>query len=451
MGKTRRTTRREFLGAVAGAAVGAGLACTTRTRPISAGKRPPNFIFIFTDDQGYGDLSCFGSTTIKTPNIDQMAAEGARFTDFYVCGCVCTPSRAGLMTGRYQIRSGLTRVLFPRDNVGLSAKEMTIADGLKKRGYATACIGKWHLGHLPPFLPTRHGFDYYFGIPYSNDMNPADIYRNEKVLIPKVDQSKLTELYTEEALKFIRQSRNQPFFLYLPHNMPHVPLHISERFKGKSAGGLYGDVIECIDWSTGQILDALRQLGLDENTLVMFTSDNGPWLVKKEHGGSAGPLREGKGTMYDGGVREPFVARWPGTIPPGTVCREPAITLDMLPTFWGLAGAELPKDRPIDGKDILPLLRGQGKSPHDILYFYQDTALRAVRMGNWKYHRPRQQQKAKKGVQQATPGQLYDLSTDIGEKNNVAGEHLDVVKRIEERIAAWLAEVKPGEPGKVET
>jgi len=445
----RRTTRREFLGAIAGAAIGASAACTARVRHVPIEKRPPNFILIFTDDQGYGDLSCFGSKTIRTPNIDRMATEGVKFTDFYVCGCVCTPSRAGLMTGRYQIRSGLTRVLFPKDTVGLSAKETTIADGLRKRGYATACIGKWHLGHLPPFLPTRHGFDYYFGIPYSNDMNPADIYRNEKVRIPKVDQSKLTELYTEEALTFIKKSRRQPFFVYLPHNMPHVPLHISERFKGKSAGGLYGDVIECIDWSVGQILDALRQYGLDENTLVIFTSDNGPWLIKKEHGGSAGPLRDGKGTVYDGGVREPFVARWPAMIPAGTVCPEPAITLDLLPTFWGLAGAEAPSDRPMDGKDILSLLRGQGKSPHDILYFYQDANLRAVRAGNWKYHLRRKGQKTKKGEEKEVPAQLYDLSTDIAEKNNVAAENPDVVKKIEDQVAAWLASVKPGEPGKV--
>lgn len=447
MTTSRAITRRRFIGSLAGAAAGVATGCARGGRGVAPGQRPPNIVVIFTDDQGYGDLSCFGSKTIRTPHADRLAADGVKFTDFYVCASICSPSRVGLLTGRYPIRTGITRVLFPRDKVGLSDREITIADGLKARGYATACIGKWHLGHHVPFLPTRHGFDFYYGIPYSNDMQPVHIYHNETVHLQEVDQSMLTELYTEQALKFIKQSKDRPFFLYLPHTMPHVPLFVSDRFKGKSKGGLYGDVIECIDWSTGQILDALRQYGIEENTLVIFTSDNGPWLEKKDKGGNAGPLRDGKFSVYEGGFREPFVARWPAQIPAGTVVNEPAMTLDFLPTFLSLAGAEVPSDRPIDGKNIADLLRGKGRSPHEMICYYRGTNLSAVRVGNWKYHRSRQTGRGEK--RKTLPPELYDLSEDIGEKNNVAAEHPDVVEKIENRIKTWNPGVKPGRPGKL--
>jgi len=318
-------TRRNFLKTL-------GIASTALTIPGCApglgrftensSGRKPNFVIIFTDDQGYADVGCFGAKGFATPNLDRMAAEGTKFTDFYSAAPVCSPARAALLTGCYPRRVSIPRVLFPRDNIGLNPEEITIAELLKKRGYATACIGKWHLGHLPQFLPTSQGFDYYFGLPYSNDMSPLPLIEGNQAIEHDPDQNTLTQRYTEKAVDFITKNKDRPFFLYLPHTMPHVPLGVSENFKGKSARGLYGDVIMEIDWSVGKILQTLKKLNLDEQTLVIFTSDNGPWLSKGKHGGKADPLRDGKFSTYEGGMRMPCIMRWPGKIPPAKVCSE---------------------------------------------------------------------------------------------------------------------------------
>ncbi len=424
-----------------GWALGGGLLAR---RSFAAGNatRPPNFVVIYCDDLGYGDLGCYGAQKIKTPRLDAMAAEGTRFTDFYSCAPVCTPSRAGLLTGRYPIRSGLNKVLFPGSTGGIEDSEITIAQALKPLGYAAACIGKWHLGHLPPFLPTRHGFDYYFGLPYSNDMDvkarkdpPLPLMRNEEIVEQPANQDLLTQRYTEEATRFIREHKDQPFFLYLAHSMPHVPLHVSDAFRGKSGGGLYGDVIEEIDWSAGQVLDTLKACGLEETTLVVFSSDNGPWLAKEEHGGSAGPLRMGKGTTFEGGVREPGIFRWPGHIPAGRVEHAPAITLDLFPTLVNLAGGTLPPDRPLDGQNITPLLLGTGSRPGNEFFFYSCEELQAMRSGPWKLKRPFKGSVYGKPLEH--PVLLFNLETDPGENNNVAEQHLDIVKKLEDRMQAF--------------
>lgn len=403
----------------------------------------PNFVVIFADDLGYGDLSCSGSQTIKTPNLDRMAREGARLTDFYVASPTCTPSRAALLTGRLGIRTGLNRVLFPHDDVGLTDSETTIADILQDAGYATGCIGKWHLGHLPQFLPTRHGFDYYYGLPYSNDMGkeeqghpPVPLMRNERIIEQPVDQETLTQRYTEQACGFIRRHAKESFFLYVPHTMPHIPLFASERFRGKSEGGLYGDVVEEIDWSTGEILNTLRKEGLAENTLVIFTSDNGPWLQVLPDAGSSGGLRDGKFTLYEGGVRMPCVAWWPGTIEAGQVIGKPASTLDLLPTFARLAGAEAPDDRVLDGADMAPLLLGTGEREGDILFAHQGRL--AIRSGKWKLILPA-------NPKEGTP-ELFDLEADTHEQENLAAEHPDVLRRLESRLEEHRKK-KDGEAG----
>jgi arylsulfatase A-like enzyme len=354
---------------------------------------PPNVILIFADDLGYGDIGCYGSKN-PTPNLDRMAKEGVRFTDFYVAQAVCSASRAALLTGCYSNRVSIQGALFPGSKVGISDKELTMAEMFKSRGYATGIFGKWHLGDASEFLPARHGFDEYVGLPYSNDMLPTTAARNpplplsdgEKVIERDPDQSKLTTLYTQRAVDFIERHKGGPFFCYVPHSMPHIPLAVSEKFAGKSGRGIYGDVIAEIDWSVGQVLEALKKHGLDEKTLVVFTSDNGPWLTYGEHGGSSGPLREGKTTAFEGGVREPCVMRWPGTVPAGVTCHELAATIDLLPTFAALAGATLPTDRVIDGKDIRPLMTNESgaKSPHGAYFYYWGRGLRAVRSGKWK-------------------------------------------------------------------
>ncbi|NIA15220.1 MAG: sulfatase-like hydrolase/transferase [Nitrospiraceae bacterium] len=409
--------------------------CVSQKDSRAQRKAPPNFVVIFTDDQGYNDLGCFGSPNIETPRIDRMAAEGCKFTSFYVAASVCSPSRAALLTGRYPLRAGIPGVLFPNATTGLDSGEITIAEILKQRNYATACIGKWHLGHLPEFLPTRHGFDYYYGIPYSNDMkmnkeakrHQVPLMRNEEVVEFPAVQSTLTERYTQEAIRFIEANKDRPFFVYLPHTMPHVPLHVSAHFANKSDAGLYGDVIECIDWSTGEILDAIDRLGLDDNTLVIFTSDNGPWLVKGDHAGLATPLRDGKFSTYEGGFRIPCVMRWPGRIPPATVCSEIATTMDLLPTFAQLAGVPVPKDRIIDGKDIWPLMSGTpgAQSPYEAFHYYAGKELRAVRSGKWKMVFGNETKHEGK-----VPEALYNLDADIGEQNNVIDDHPEIAEKL---------------------
>ena len=415
-----KINRREFI-----QALGLGAAALTVPGCAKPTTRKPNFVIIFTDDQGYADVGCFGAEGFETPHLDRMAAEGAKFTDFYSAAPVCTPARAALLTGCYSMRVSIPRVLFPRDNIGLNPDEITIADVLKTRGYATCCIGKWHLGHLPEFLPTRQGFDYYFGLPYSNDMSPLPLIEGEETIELKPDQSQLTRRYTEKAVEFIKKNKDRPFFLYLPHTMPHVPLYVSDKFKGKSKQGLYGDVIMEIDWSVGEILETIKQLGIDEKTLVIFTSDNGPWLSKGKHGGSSKPLRDGKFATYEGGMREPCIMRWPGKIPAGAVCSEIATTMDFLPTFAKLAGAKVPTDRIIDGKDISALMTDpKAKTPYKALFYYFETQLGAVRSGQWKLILKRK--RGKKMI----PAALYNLEQDIGEQNDVSAQHPAIVQRL---------------------
>lgn len=416
--------------------------------------RPPNFVVIYCDDLGYADIEPFGAPRTKTPRLVRFAAEGMKLTDFHVTSGVCSPSRASLLTGCYPKRVGLHQneaggwVLFPGNHRGLNPSEITLAEVLKDRGYATACVGKWHLGDQPEFLPTRQGFDTYFGIPFSNDMGqttaegrtnrkrpPTPLLRGETVIEEEPDQRQLTHRYTEEAIRFVEAHRDRPFFLYLAHSMPHWPQYASERFAGKSANGRYGDAVEEIDASTGELLDALKRLGLDEQTLVLFTSDNGGPL---KQGANNTPLRAGKGTTWEGGMRVPCLVRWPGHVPAGSVCRELATTLDLLPTFAGLAGAAaaVPADRIIDGQDIGPLLTGRpgARTPHPVFFHYHLGQLQAVRSGPWKLIVPHiahpNQGKPEQTVQ--VPLQLYNLDDDLAESHDVASAHPDVVRRLTE-------------------
>lgn len=445
--------------------VGIGLASACRANAAESAKRPPNIIVIFADDLGYGDLGCFGHPTIRTPHLDRMAAEGMRFTQFYSAACVCTPSRAALLTGRLPIRTGMCssrrRVLFPDSKGGLPAKEFTLAEALKTKGYATACIGKWHLGHLPQFLPTSNGFDSYFGIPYSNDMDRAadaprgrasfqnprvrywnvPLMRNEKIIERPADQRTITRRYTEEAVKFITSNRDKPFFLYLPHSLPHVPLFRSPEFTGKSTRGLYGDVVEEIDWSVGQVLSTLKKLQLDENTLVWFTSDNGPWLIFGDQGGSAGLLREGKGSTWDGGMREPTLAWWPGTIKPGVVSQELGSTMDIYTTALKLAGVKVPDDRVVDGVDLRPVLTGAGKSPRKTVFYYRGAELFAVRKGPYKAHFKTRKGYGERNAKQHDPPLLFHLENDPSEKRNIAAGHTDVIADIRREVARHKAKL----------
>ncbi len=426
-------SRRTFLrGALASVLVAHSTLAANRS------SRRLNFVLINCDDLGYGDLSCYGSPTIRTPNVDRLAAGGVKFTDFDTCAPVCTPSRTGLLTGRYAIRSGLTRVLGPVNTTGIPEDEQTIAEMLKSLGYATALVGKWHLGHLPQYLPTRHGFDYYFGIPYSNNMGDrvdgrpnCPLMRNEEIIEQPAVQETLTERYTSEAVQFIRRNKNKPFFVYLAHNMPHNPVSASERFRGKSKGGLYGDAVECIDWGVGQIVDVLRELGLERNTVVMFTSDNGPNL------GSAGILRGKKGQVFEGGVRVPFVAYCPGLIPAGIVCHQQATNLDLFPTLVALAGGRVASDRVIDGRDISKLLTMPGARLPDKPFFYFVTnALQAVRLGRWKLHLGRDNQTLPKP-------ELYNLQLDIRECVDQAEDYPHIVAELR-HIAETFVSNLPG-------
>ncbi len=408
------------------------------------GDRKPNFVLIFCDDLGYGDIGCFGSTKHRTPNIDKMAEEGMRLTSFYVSSGVCTPSRSSLMTGSYPRRVNMHTdgkggwVLFPIGIRGLHPDEVTTAEILKGQGYATKCVGKWHLGDQANFLPTRQGFDSYFGIPYSNDMGtrqksnrpPLPLMRNETVIEAPADQDTLTKRYTQEAVDFIKSHVDEPFFLYLPHTMPHNPVHASSRFSGKSANGGYGDCVEEIDWSTGQILAELRAQGIDEHTLVIFTSDNG---AASRWGGSNLPLSGFKGSTMEGGMRVPAVVRWPGKVAAGSACSEMTLSMDLLPSFARLAGAKLPSDRKIDGRDITPLLFGEAgaKTPHEAFYYYYRDQLQAVRSGEWKLHLSRKDRgRGKNKQQRVLPARLFNLESDIGEKRDLTAAKPAVVERL---------------------
>jgi arylsulfatase A len=439
----------------------------------------PNFVLILMDDMGYGDIGPFNpKTKNRTPNLDRMAKEGMKLTSFYAAP-VCTPSRAQVLTGCYAKRVSLPAVIFPAAPIGLSAEEANIAGLLKKQGYATMAIGKWHVGDQPEFLPTRRGFDHYLGLPYSNDMGgewdgapdvpqgqrkpPLPLVRDEKVIetLRPADQDRLTERYTDEAVKFIRAHKDEPFFLYLPHTAVHVPLHPGKDFRGKSVNGTYGDWVEEADASTGRILDTVRELKLDEKTLVVFTSDNGPWLTQGKNGGEAGPLRGGKGGTYEGGVREPTIVWWPGHIAAGSSSDAVAGNIDLLPTFVKLAGGAVPADRKIDGADLAPLLLGKTKeSPREAHYYFNGNRLEAVRSGPWKLAIAQQSEnigKPKEPEKEPFVPKLYNLDTDIGEKTDVAAEHPDVVKRLQEfvtKMDADLGAAKQGPgvrpPGRVE-
>ena len=438
----------------------------------------PNVVIILIDDMGYADIGPFGCEAYPTPHLDRMAAEGRVFTDFHSATAVCSASRAALLTGCYPERVSVSGALFPDHYYGLHPNEITIAELCRTKGYATACFDKWHLGHVPEYLPLRHGFDEYVGLPYSNDMWRYPYGRHdldhgvrkrhgkpfprlplidgERVIDDNVtpeDQEELTVLYTEKAVDFIdRTAGEKPFFLYLPHTMVHTPIYVSDRFKGKSGAGLYGDVVMELDWSVGQVLGALERNGVDDDTLVIFTSDNGPWLSFGEHGGSAGPLREGKGTMFEGGYREPCVMRWPGKIPPRSTCVALASTMDLLPTIAGLIGAAPPSDRRIDGKDILPLLTGDAPSPHEVFYCYYGGQLHAVRDQRWKLHLPHSYRTLAgrrggeggkpAGYEQARIGlELFDLELDPGETTDVSQEHPEVVARLLEHAEAARADL----------
>jgi arylsulfatase len=448
-------------------------------------KASPNIIVIFTDDLGYRDLGCYGAPDIKTPHIDRMASEGIRFTNFYSGQPVCSASRAALLTGCYPSRVSIQGALSPNSRIGLNPEEETIAEICKSKGYKTAVFGKWHLGHHRDFLPTNQGFDEYLGLPYSNDMWPGHP-DNKRLNFPKLpliegdsiieylerDQNTLTTRYTERAIQFIEKNKDIPFFLYVAHSMPHVPLFVSEKFRGKSAGGLYGDVIMEIDWSVGQIMETLKKFNLDNHTLVIFTSDNGPWLSYGGHGGSALPLREGKGTVLEGGVRVPCIMRWPGNIPAGVVQDKPAMTIDILPTVTRLIGGELPKKK-IDGKDIWSLIVNdpQATSPHDAFYFYfNNNELQGMRSGKWKLYFPHTYRslEGREGKNDGMPVnysqvkmglELYDLEKDVSEKNNIASQYPALVDSLSTMAAAFreklgdsltgVAGVEVREPGRV--
>ena len=445
----------------------------------AADDRKPNVIVILADDLGYGDLSCYGARDIATPNIDRMANEGVKFNSFYV-SAVCSPTRASLMTGSHSTRVGIGGVLFPRNSHGLNPDEVTLPELLKDQGYATAIIGKWHLGNEDVFQPLKHGFDYWYGTPSSNsqfyyptikeyaadcvfregytrdgilkrETAACPLIRNNLVIEVPADQTQFTQRYTLETIRFITEHQGKPFFVYLAHNMPHIPLHASERFVGSSKRGLYGDAIQELDWSTGEILKALKKQGLDNHTLVIFTSDNGPNTSK---GGSAGPLKGGKGSTLEGGVRVPFVARWPGKIPAGNESDEAITGMDLLPTLTQLAGGEVPDDRVIDGEDIWPLLAGEhdAKSPHDAIYYLRGRSVDGIRVGDWKYRMATEKPpkvKRSKG-QPASDSKstrvkvetLYNLSDDIGEQTNLLDEHPEIAQRLKRQLATFETELR---------
>ena len=438
------------------------LCCAFALSVRAATPTPPNIVLIFIDDLGYGDIGPFGSTLNRTPHLDRMAREGMKLTSFYAAP-VCSVSRAQVNTGSYGARVSIPGVFPPGSKNGLSASEHTVAELLRARGYATMCIGKWHLGDQPDFLPTRHGYDHYFGLPYSNDMQRPSaksgtavvpLMRDEQVieLLAGDDQDRLTERYTDEAVKFIRDQRARPFFLYLPHTAVHVPIHPGEKFRGRSANGRLGDWVEEVDGSVGRVLATLRELKLDTTTLVIFTSDNGPWLPKGADAGTAGPLRDGKGSTWEGGVRVPTVAWWPGRIAPASTCDAVAGNIDFLPTFVTLAGGTVPTDRKIDGRDFSPLLFGQSNvSAREAHYYYRGYTLEAVRSGPWKLALGPQIERLKDGASSAdatAPGlRLYNLDAEIGERTNVAAQNPAVVQRLQALAQHMAADIGDGQPG----
>lgn len=385
----------------------------------------PNIIIITADDMGYGDIGIYGATDIRTPHIDRIAREGIYFTEFYSASPVCSPSRFGLLTGRYPRRRGIDHVFFPESFTGIPAAEKTLAEALRENGYVTGAVGKWHLGHHRQFLPLQNGFDEYYGIPYSNDMMGVAYLKDNETDSLKIDQRYITKTYTAKAIDFIARHQHQPFFLYLPHNMPHVPLYASPQFEGKSSRGLYGDVIEELDWSVGEVIRALEQNGIAENTLVFFTSDNGPWLVYDIEGGSAGPLRDGKGTTFEGGQRVPGIAYWPGTIPPGSVYNDLAAQLDLYPTVISLTGSQAGSQE-LDGEDISPVLLGEGTRKGDTFVYFSLGKAEAIRKGDWKL-------KLVAGPDNAPEDGdtlLFHLKADIGEQVNQFESHMPKAREL---------------------
>ncbi len=498
-GKKHLMTRRELLrtGLTAGGAAMGMMAAGSMggivpwsSTAFAAGPSQPNVVVIYCDDLGYGDLGCYGSKAISTPNIDKLAQNGVRMTDYYACNAVCAPSRAGLLTGRYPIRSGVIGNIYPDDEPlkrvisreyvgalarslgsidvregekisGIPEKELLLGEALQSAGYRTGMVGKWHLGDYslePSYNPRRNGFDFYFGVPHSNDMLPCPLFRNEEMLEPNIgtDQAKLTGLYTEEAVQFLKESKENPFFLYFAHTFPHQPLYASEKFAGKSKAGKFGDAVEEIDWSVGRIMETLAEMGVDKNTLVIFTSDNGPWFE-----GSAGPHRGRKGQSYEGGFRVPMIASWPDRIPAATVCSEQMMNIDFYPTVLSLAGVDLPKDRIIDGRNVMGLLTGkETQSPHDALFFYHYDLLEGVRVGNWKYFRrtnrytwpvpldavelPNKLGKDQLGNRWPL---LYNLETDPGESYNVIDTYPEIARKLEAVMLKWESETKKNPNG----
>ena len=427
----------------------------------------PNIIVIFGDDIGYGDVGVFGNPTIKTPNLDRMAYEGQKWTNFYSAASVCTPSRAGLLTGRLPIRSGMMsskiRVLFPESWSGLQQSEITIAELVKQKKYATMHIGKWHLGHLPDYLPTKQGFDSYYGIPYSNDMdatqpkekrkwalyNPdridywdVPLMRNEKIIERPANQYTITKRYTGEAVKFIKKNKDRPFFLYFAHTMTHVPLFRSEKFVDISLAGIYGDVMEEVDWSVGQVLETVRNNNLSERTLVIFTSDNGPWLTFDTHGGSAGPLKEGKGSTWEGGMREPTIMWWPGTIPAGTTQAGMGSTLDLMATVASITNTKIPKDRKMDSYDLSLAMSMKADSPRNEMFFWRGTKLFAARSGNYKAHFYTMTGYRDRGETRLNTPLLYHLGHDPGEKFDISRQNPEIVTKIQEMANQHVLDIE---------
>jgi arylsulfatase A-like enzyme len=473
--------------AIAGLALSGFIPAVGRTNADRQESRRPNIVILLADDLGYGDFDIYGNPTIRTPNLDRMAHEGMKFTQFYAAAPICTPSRAGLLTGRLPIRTGVASnqvgVFFPDSKYGLPQKEMTIAEALKKQGYATKAIGKWHLGHRAQYLPINQGFDSWYGLPYSNDMDRDEkaiekaarkleangrhvltqwshheyaiefqhpkieyfnvpLMRGARIVERPANQKTLARRYTREATTYIECHRNKPFFLYLAYSSPHVPLFRSQRFAGVSRRGRYGDVVQEIDWSVGKVLQALRKTGQAQNTLVLLTSDNGPWLTFGEQGGSAGLLRNGKGTTWDGGVRVPMIAWWPGRIEPRSVT--PAVTsaLDIFATAVKLAGGSLPSDRTIDGHSMLPVLKGKDRRGDKLLFFYKGRRLQAVRIGPWKVSFMTQAHWGAKSVKH-NPPLVTNLEHDPSERHNVAGGHPEVIKKAQQAVKTLLAGMKP--------